>query len=121
MKRCDGETNFLPRDPEVGSHLIETCNWWFNNCITISGLGRDHCTRPSKNWCTHNRAIYQAADCDGDGYIDQYCHIQGDTNKVGVILSKENCQQFVFELKLGSSPVTCASLSGKHSTYIKSV
>ena len=82
-------------------------------CIAISGLGKNHCSRPSKNWCRHNRAIYQAADCDGDGYIDQYCRFKGSKGPMGVILSKENCQQFEFELKLGSSPITCASLLGK--------
>ena len=76
---------------------------------SVSALGKHHCSKPDTRWCGIATAIYQATDCDGDGYIDQYCRFSDGV--VYARLSKENCK--MFELKLGSSPVTCASLLGK--------
>ena len=74
-------------------------------------LTSQQCTKPS--WCMYSggrqQVTYVSTDCDGDGFVDQYCRFPN--GQVYAVLSKQNCKQFAFQP--GSSPPTCASLKGK--------
>jgi len=79
------------------------------------GTGSD-CSRPNSNWCRHNRASYQGStDCDGDGYVDQFCTFRGANGIKGALLSLNNCTETQYEMP-DSSGVSCASVKGDCAT-----
>ena len=84
----------------------------FHNEFYLQGEQTD-CSRPSSTWCRHNRASYQGTtDCDGDGYIDQFCTFRGANGPIAAVLSLSGCAQVQYEMP-ASSGVSCASLKGK--------
>ena len=76
------------------------------------GTGSD-CSRPNARWCKHNRASYEGTtDCDGDGYVDQFCTFRGASGPKAAMLSLNGCTQIQYEMP-ASSGVSCASIKGK--------
>merc|ERR1712226_164989 len=102
LKKCN-----LMKEAEPDSEVYED----FAFCVRAEGSGTD-CSRPSSNWCRHNRASYEGStDCDGDGFVDQFCTFRGASGIKIALLSLNDCTQTQYEMP-ASSRATCESVKG---------